>query len=74
MPRYSPAGEARPPEANISRYDLECIHRPLDDRSPGEGSEPRLGDVFAPLAWVALALVALMAFVGWLLVGPPLPS
>jgi len=73
MSRYSPIGEARPAEVNRSRYDLECIHRSLEDLTPGEDSA-RSGGVFAPLAWVALALVALATFVGWLLVGPPLPS
>ena len=48
---------------NRSRYDL--------DLAPGE-KWPRTGDIVAPLAWVALGLVALMAFLAWLLVGPPL--
>jgi hypothetical protein len=72
MSRYSPVGDARPSEANPTRCELEGIQRSLEDRPPGEDSPPRPGGVLAPLAWVAAGLVGLMAFVGWLLVGPPL--
>lgn len=61
-----------PRERNSPRYELDCVNR-ADDDFPAKGSVPR-GGVIAPLAWVSLALVALIAFVWWLLVGPPLPT
>jgi hypothetical protein len=48
-------------------FELEAIGRTLDDLSP-RASRPRRG-VGAKLAWAAGALLALVAFMGWLLVG-----
>lgn len=49
------------------RFELEGIGRTLDDLGPAERLAPRR-NVRAKLMWVAAALVALAAFMGWLLV------
>jgi hypothetical protein len=49
-------------------FELESIGRTLDDLSPADKSKRTRG-VRAKLIWVTAALVALMAFVGWLLFG-----
>jgi len=61
-----------PPAEDGPRYELQSVGRTLDDLEPSEEIAPRPGGVAKPLAWVALTLLALLAFVGWLLVGPPL--
>jgi hypothetical protein len=67
-----PEGDRFPAAANSAEYELHSTGRTLDDLSPQERTAPRPGGVRAPLVWVALALAVLLAFVGWLLVGPPL--
>jgi hypothetical protein len=62
-----------PPAEDGPRYEIQSVGRTLDDLEPSEEIAPRPGGVMRPLVWVALVLLALMAFVGWLLVGPPLP-
>ncbi|HTX49169.1 MAG TPA: hypothetical protein VME40_07245 [Caulobacteraceae bacterium] len=62
-----------PPAEDGPRYEIQSVGRTLDDMEPNDEIVPRPGGVLKPLAWVALALLALMAFVGWLLIGPPLP-
>jgi hypothetical protein len=49
-------------------FELDTIGRTLDDLSPAEQRRPPRGVRFK-LEWTAAALVALVAFVGWLLVG-----
>jgi hypothetical protein len=62
-----------PPAEDGPRYEIHSVGRTLDDLEPSDEIAPRPGGVYKPLVWVALGLLALMAFVGWLLVGPPLP-
>jgi hypothetical protein len=62
-----------PPAEDGPRYEMQSIGRTLDDLEPAEEVEARAGGVGRPLAWVALAVFALIAFVCWLLVGPPWP-
>jgi hypothetical protein len=62
-----------PPAEDGPRYEIQSVGRTLDDLEPSEEIAPRPGGFLRPLVWVGLALMALMAFVGWLLVGPPLP-
>ena len=69
MSGYSPVGDTAPREANRSRFDLASVGGSPDDLTSGDESAPQPGGVFAPLAWVGLGLVALMAFLGWLLAG-----
>ena len=52
-------------------YELQSVGRTLDDLTPQEETAPRKGGVTGPLLWSVVGLVALLAFVGWLLVGPP---
>jgi hypothetical protein len=65
-----PESDRVPPARDSPRYELETIGRSLSDREPDDGPPP--GGVRA-VVWVGVVLVALMAFVGWVLVGPPLP-
>jgi len=46
---------------------MASIGRTLDDLLPGDMVAPRPGGVIAPVAWSVLGSVALIAFVGWLL-------
>ena len=49
------------------RFEIQAIARRLDDLPPDDVAAPR--DIVVPLVFTAVALIALMAFVGWLLVG-----
>jgi hypothetical protein len=60
-----------PAAEDAPSYELQSIGRTLDDLTPEEETAPRPGGVAKPLVWSFLALLALIAFVGWLLVGTP---
>ena len=49
-------------------FELEAIGRTLNDLSPAERRRPPRG-VRAKVAYVAGALLVLVAFMGWLLIG-----
>jgi hypothetical protein len=49
-------------------FELAAIRHGLSDLAPGEEEVPRAGRTEA-LLFTAIALIALLAFVGWLLVG-----
>jgi hypothetical protein len=68
-----PEGDRVPAAADGPEYELQAIGRALDDLRPRGGVAPRTGGIARPLAGVALVVIALLAFVGWLLVGPSLP-
>jgi hypothetical protein len=61
-----------PPAHDGPRYEIQSIGRELDDLSPAEKVAPRPGGVARPLAYVALALLALVAFFTAMLLTPPL--
>ncbi len=61
-----------PPAEDGPRYEMQSVGRTLDDLEPAAQAEPSKGGVGGALIWVALAVVALVAFVSWLLVSPPL--
>jgi len=65
--------ELFPPAEDGPRFEIQSVGRELDDLSPEEKAAPRPGGVVRPLIWVGLTLAALVAFIGWCLVGPPLP-
>jgi hypothetical protein len=67
-----PEADRVAPAASSPEYELHAIELSLDDLAPEEKAAPRPGGVWRPLFWVALALAASLALVGWLLVGPPL--
>jgi hypothetical protein len=58
-----------PPAEETPHYELQSIGRGLGDASLANrrALPPRV--IVAHLFWTALVLVALLAFVGWLLVG-----
>jgi hypothetical protein len=58
-----------PPGEEGPRYEMMSIGRSLSDTAVARRATlpPRV--IIAQLCWTALAVVALMAFVGWLLVG-----
>jgi hypothetical protein len=58
-----------PPAEDGPQYELASIGRTMEDLSPDEHVAPRPGGILVPLLWTALALIALMAFIGVLLVG-----
>jgi len=58
-----------PPAEDGPLYELESVGRTLGDLGPGEMLAPRPGGVIAPVVWSTIATLALIAFVGWLLVG-----
>jgi hypothetical protein len=64
MDRF-PAAEEAP------SYELQSVGRTSDDLTPQEETAPRPGGVAKPVIWSLVALLALIAFVGWLLVGLP---
>jgi len=47
---------------------MASIGHQLEDLTPAETQAPRAGRTEA-LTWAVLGLIALLAFVGWLLVG-----
>ena len=49
-------------------FELEAIGRTLDDLSPAQKRRPPVGVRFR-LEWSAAAVVALVVFLGWLLIG-----
>jgi hypothetical protein len=61
-----------PPAEDGPSYELQSVGRTLDDLTPQEETAPRPGGIARPVMWSFLALLALVAFVGWLLVGSPL--
>jgi len=56
-----------PPAENGPQYELSALVRTMDDLTPEEEWAPRAGGVTAPLVYVGIATVTLLAFVGWLL-------
>ena len=56
-----------PPAEDGPQYELIALARTLDDLTFAEQTAPRPGGIVEPLIYVTLALVALLAFVGWLL-------
>jgi len=60
-----------PPSCDAPEHQLHSIRRSLEDLAPPEMVAPRPGGLARPLAFAALTLAALMAFVGWLLVSAP---
>ncbi len=63
-----------PPAEDGPRYELQSVGRTLDDLDPETEAAPAAQRrVYGPLVAVGLTILALLAFVGWLLVGPPLP-
>jgi hypothetical protein len=59
--------DAFPASFDGPEYELQSIARSLEDLTPAETAAPRPDGVMRPLFWTAAALVALMTFVGWLL-------
>jgi len=74
VPRYGPfrGSDRVRPAARSVRRELESIQRTCDDLAPLQDRAPRSGGVLGPVIAVALGLVALMAFLGWLLASPPI--
>ncbi|MFI4933561.1 MAG: hypothetical protein ACHP7N_03000 [Caulobacterales bacterium] len=68
-----PNEDAFPPAEDGPEYELQSIRRSLDDLTPAEKVAPRPGGIVRPIVWALVGLVALMAFVGWLLVGLQTP-
>jgi glutathione S-transferase len=62
-----PATDRVPAAHDGPLFELGAIGRTLDDLSPAQKGEPRRG-ARAKLIWVAAAVLALVAFMGWLLV------
>ena len=64
-----------PPAEDGPRYELQSVGRTLDDLDldPETEAAPAAQRRFGgPLIAVGVTILALMAFVGWLLLGPPL--
>jgi hypothetical protein len=59
-----------PPAEDGPHFELQSIGRTLSDLPPS--SPPRRGGAGLRLVPVAVAVLALLVFVGWLLVGIPL--
>ncbi len=58
-----------PPAEDGAQYELTAIARNLDDLPP-TGPPAKYPELLSkPLFWTLAALVVLIAFVGWLLVG-----
>jgi len=55
-----------PPAEDGPRFELLSVGRTLDDLDPGDQIGP--GPGILPLLWSVTALLALIAFMGWLLV------
>lgn len=55
-----------PPAEDGPRFELLSVGQTLDDLDPGDHAAPLAG-VF-PLLWSVAALLALIAFMGWLLI------
>jgi len=72
-PGPTPANDPVRAAADGPQFEMQAIGHALDDLSPMDKTLPRTGGVWRPVTWSVLGLIALMAFVGWLLVGPPLP-
>jgi hypothetical protein len=68
-----PEADRVPAAADGPEYELHAIGRTLEDLSPADRASPRPGGITRPLMGVVLVVIALLAFVGWLLVGPSLP-
>ena len=58
-----------PPAKDGPHYELITLARTMDDLTFAEQTAPRPGGIVEPLICVAVFLVALLAFVGWLLFG-----
>jgi hypothetical protein len=59
-----------PPAENAPRRELQSIGRTLNDL--GAASEaPLVRDLWTPLLWSSAALLTILAFVVWLLIGQP---
>jgi hypothetical protein len=56
------------------RFEIQAIGRTLGDLSPDEKIVPAPRGRGWALASAGLALVALIAFVGWMLLSPPLAT
>ncbi|HWF77639.1 MAG TPA: hypothetical protein VN694_10740 [Caulobacteraceae bacterium] len=63
-----PRGDRVPAAQDGARFELEAIGRALDDLSPAQQRRPP-ASVRARLEWSAAAIIALIVFLGWLLVG-----
>jgi hypothetical protein len=57
-----------PPAEDGPRFELLSVGHTLDDLDPGDEIAPRPGNAILPLVWSAAVLLALIAFMGWLLV------
>jgi hypothetical protein len=62
-----PQADRFPAARDGPQFELEAIGRTLDDLSPAEQRKPPQA-VRSRLMWAGAALVALMAFMRWLLV------
>jgi hypothetical protein len=51
------------------QYEMIRLARTMDDLASAKPTVPRPGDIVGPLAFVTVAVIALLAFVGWLLFG-----
>ena len=58
-----------PPAEGSPRFELHSIGRSLSDAAPARRAAlpPRV--IAAQLLWTAVVIIALVIFVGWLLVG-----
>jgi hypothetical protein len=63
----SPRDDHVPAAQDGPLFELEAVGRALDDLSPAQKRRPPQGVRFR-LEWSAAALIALIAFLGWLLV------
>jgi hypothetical protein len=57
-----------PPAEDGPRFELLSLGQTLGDLDPADQVAPRPGNAILPLLWSATALLALIAFMGWLLV------
>jgi hypothetical protein len=57
-----------PPAEDGPRFELLSVGHTLDDLDPADEVAPRPGNAILPLVWSPAALLALIAFMGWLLV------
>jgi hypothetical protein len=62
-----------PPVADDPHFEVRTVGRLLDDLYPDLKEGLNRGPPAAALAWTLAAVIALAAFIGWLLVSPPLP-
>jgi hypothetical protein len=63
-----PDMNALDPSKHGPRFEMASVGRYLEDLTPAEAEVPRVGRTEA-LIWSACVLIALIAFIGWLLIG-----